>query len=71
MGTPSAELAEDGGAVAVEIDAEALAEAIEGLSVDRTANAEVRRKARELATSRFSPQEVAAAYERLYEDIHG
>jgi phosphatidylinositol alpha-1,6-mannosyltransferase len=71
MGTPSAELAEDGGAVAVEIDAEALAEAIEGLSVDQTANAEVGRKARELATSRFSPQEVAAAYERLYEDIHG
>jgi glycosyltransferase involved in cell wall biosynthesis len=71
MGTPSAELAEDGGAVAVETNAEALAEAIEGLSTDRAANAEVRHKARELATSRFSPQEVAAAYELLYEEIHG
>jgi glycosyltransferase involved in cell wall biosynthesis len=71
MGTPSAELAEDGGAVAVETDAEALAEAIEGLSTDQAANAEVRHKARELAMSRFSPQEVAAAYELLYEEIHG
>jgi hypothetical protein len=24
-----------------------------------------------LATSRFSPQDVAAAYELLYEEIHG
>ena len=47
------------------------AEAIEGLSTDQAANAEVRHKARELATSRFSPQEVAAAYELLYEEIHG
>jgi phosphatidylinositol alpha-1,6-mannosyltransferase len=71
MGTPAAELAEDGGAVAVEANAEALAEAIEGLSADQAANAEVQRKARELATSRFSPQRVAAAYELLYEEIHG
>jgi phosphatidylinositol alpha-1,6-mannosyltransferase len=71
MGTPSAELAEEGGAVAVETNGEALAEAIEGLSADQVASAEVQRKARRLATSRFSPQEVAAAYELLYEEIHG
>ncbi|MFA9470061.1 MAG: glycosyltransferase family 4 protein [Deltaproteobacteria bacterium] len=70
-GTPSAELAEDGGAVAVETNAEALAEAIEGLSADQAASAELRRQARELATSRFSPRAVAAAYELLYEEIHG
>ena len=70
-GTPSAELAEDGGAVAVETNGEALAEAIEGLSAGQAFHAEIRRRARELATSRFSPQEVAAAYELLYEEIHG
>jgi glycosyltransferase involved in cell wall biosynthesis len=70
-GTPSAELAEDGGAVAVETNGEALAEAIEGLSADQAFHAEIARRARQLATSRFSPQEVAAAYELLYEEIHG
>jgi len=70
-GSPSAELAEDGGAVAVETNGEALTEAIEALSVDEAWRAEVGQKARALAASRFSPQEVAAAYELLYEEIHG
>ncbi len=69
-GTPSGELAEGGGAVAVEIDGEALAEAIERLSADGESRTEVGRKARALATSKFSPQEVAGAYELLYEEIH-
>jgi glycosyltransferase involved in cell wall biosynthesis len=70
-GTPSAELAEEGGAVAVETDGEALATAIENLSADQAGLAKLGAKARALATSRFSPQEVAAAYELLYEEIHG
>jgi len=70
-GTPSAELAEDGGAVAVETSGEALAAAIESLSGDRAAIGVVGRKARALATSKFSPQTVAEAYEVLYEDLHG
>jgi len=70
QGTPSAELAEGGGAVAVETDGEALAEAIERLSADKASSAEIGQKARALATSKFSPQEVAAAYELLYEEIH-
>jgi len=70
-GTPSAELAEGGAAVAVETNGEALAEAIEGLSTNEASYAEVGQKARALATSKFSPQEVAAAYELLYEEIHG
>ena len=70
-GTPSAELAEDGGAIAVEPNGEALAEAIEGLSADQASREKIGRKARELATSRFSPQEVAAAYEVLYEEVDG
>jgi phosphatidylinositol alpha-1,6-mannosyltransferase len=69
-GTPSAELAESGGAVAVETSGEALAEAIESLSADRATYAEIAHEARALAISRFSPQEVAAAYELLYEEIH-
>ena len=70
-GTPSEELAEDGGAVAVETNGEALAAAIERLSADGASRTEVGQTARALATSKFSPQEVAAAYERLYEEIHG
>jgi glycosyltransferase involved in cell wall biosynthesis len=70
-GTPSAELAGGGGAVAVETDGEALAEAIESLSADERSCQEIGRRARELATSKFSPQEVAAAYELLYGELHG
>jgi len=70
-GTPSAELAEDGAAIVVETDGEALAAAIESLSADEATCAEVGAKARALAMSRFSPQEVAAAYELLYEEVNG
>jgi len=68
--TPAAELAEGGGALAVEMSGEAVAEAIESLSTDEHARAKIGSKARALATSKFSPIEVAAAYERLYEEIH-
>ncbi|TFH32001.1 MAG: hypothetical protein E4H00_02325 [Myxococcales bacterium] len=71
MGTPSAELAEGGGAVAVEADGEALAVAIDTLCADEVACTEVGARARALATSRFSPREVAGAYELLYEELHG
>ena len=54
----------------METNGEALAEAIESLSADQASYAEVGRKAHALATSKFSPQEVAAAYELLYEEIH-
>ncbi len=70
-GTPSEELAEDGGAVVVETAGQALAAAVERLSTDEDAYLDVGTKARALATSRFSPQAVAAAYELLYEEVHG
>jgi phosphatidylinositol alpha-1,6-mannosyltransferase len=70
-GTPSAELAEGGAAIAVETSGEAVAEAIERLSGNRAAIDTVGRKARALVTSQFSPQAVAEAYEVLYEEIHG
>jgi len=69
-GSPSAELAEGGGAIAVETSGEALAEAIENLSADEASMRAVGQRARALATSKFSPQEVAEAYELLYEEIH-
>ncbi|NNE18414.1 MAG: glycosyltransferase family 4 protein [Myxococcales bacterium] len=69
-GTPSAELAEAGGAIAVEATGDSLAEAIERLSADQAAIDAVGRNARALVTSKFSPQAVAEAYEVLYKDIH-
>lgn len=68
-GTPSAELADDGGVIAAETNAEALAEAVERLSADELSRTELGRHARALAISKFSPEEVAGAYEQLYEEI--
>jgi phosphatidylinositol alpha-1,6-mannosyltransferase len=70
-GTPAAELAEDGGALGVETNAEAVAAAIERLSGDRGAYEDLGARARVLATTKLSPQEVAGAYELLYEELHG
>jgi glycosyltransferase involved in cell wall biosynthesis len=68
-GSPAAELAEDEGVVAVEGSGEALAQAVERLSADQARCEAIGRRARSLATSRFSPSEVAAAYESLYEEV--
>lgn len=68
-GTPSEELAELGAAVAVEPDAEALADAVRRLSADEASLIELGHRAHSVATSTFSPKQVAAAYERLYEEI--
>ncbi len=70
-GTPAAELADAGGAVAVETSGEALAHAVEKLSGDAEALSDVGRRARALVLTKFAPREVAAAYELLYEEIHG
>jgi len=67
--TPCGELAGDGGAVAVDTNAEALAEAIEKLSADEPFRAALGRNAHSLAASKFSPQAVTESYERLYEEI--
>jgi phosphatidylinositol alpha-1,6-mannosyltransferase len=68
-GTPSEELAELGAAVAVEPDGEALAAAVERLSSDAASLIELGHWAHRVATSTFSPKQVAAAYEHLYEEI--
>jgi len=69
--TPSAELAEVGGALAVEPSGEALAEAIGNLSENQDSRRKLGIEARALATSRFSPQGVAAEYELLYDAVRG
>ena len=68
-GTPAAELAEGGGAVAVHADGDALAEAIEHLSTDEASGLALGETGRARVASEFSPRKVAAAYERLYEEI--
>jgi glycosyltransferase involved in cell wall biosynthesis len=69
-GTPAAELAEAGGAMAVETEADAVAELIDRLHANTEATQALGRRARALALGRFSPRAGAAAYERLYEEIH-
>jgi phosphatidylinositol alpha-1,6-mannosyltransferase len=70
-GTASAELAEGGGAVAVELSGEAVAAAVERLSGDRAAVDEIGRCGRALVTTELSPSRVAAEYESIYEELHG
>ena len=69
-GTPAAELAEDGGAIAVAPEGAALASAIETLSGDDRGREALERQARELVLQRFSPAKVARQYELLYEALH-
>lgn len=68
-GTPAAELAEEGGAVAVDANAEALAHAVEAFASDEQAGEALCHRARELVLDRFTPEKVAAAYERIYEEL--
>ena len=69
--TPSAELAASGGVVAVDANGEALANAVEGLSSDDARRDGLGQAGRSWALSRFSPSAIAAAYERIYEELHG
>ncbi len=70
-GTPAEELADAGGAIAVETTGAALADAIEKLSVDTDAARSLGEQARQLVLERFSPEKVASAYELLYEEVRG
>ncbi|MGB5681020.1 MAG: glycosyltransferase, partial [Polyangiales bacterium] len=69
-GTPAEELAEDGAAVAVDPTGDALAAAVEALSRDNQGREALGREARALVLRRFSPIEVTAEYEVLYEALH-
>ena len=67
--TPAAELAAEGGALAIEPVPDALASAVDTLSADSAATAALGRAARALTRERFSPTRVAGAYERIYEEL--
>lgn len=67
--TPAAELAEDGAALAVAPDVEAVAEAVARLIDDPTRRTELGRAARSHALARFAPERVAAEYESLYDEL--
>ncbi len=69
--TPAVELAEAGGARAVEPDGDALADAVDALEADPVARQSLQDAGRALATTEFSPMRVAAKYEMLYEEILG
>ena len=69
-GTPAAELAEEGGAIAVVPDGEALAATIQEWSNDRLALEELQRRARALTIEKFAPAKVAASYEQIYDELH-
>ena len=69
-GTPAAELADEGGAIAVAPDGEALAATIQRWSDDRLALEELQRRARALTIEKFAPAKVAASYEQIYDELH-
>ncbi len=68
-GTPAAELASDGAAIAAEADAEAVAEALRRLLDDGDARATVGDAARRAVLERFNPRLMAERYEELYDAV--
>jgi glycosyltransferase involved in cell wall biosynthesis len=69
--TPAAELAEAGGALAVEPDPDAVAAAAQSLLDDDDTRARLCERARALVLNELSPANVAESYERIYEELHG
>jgi phosphatidylinositol alpha-1,6-mannosyltransferase len=70
-GTPGAELAEDGGAVAVAPVAEAVASEIARLLGDDDARRRLGRRARATVLDRYGPGALARSYEALYDELLG
>jgi len=67
--TPAAELADEGAAIAIEPDPEALAATIERFSSDEAARRALAARARTFVTTELTPERVAAAYESLYSEL--
>lgn len=68
-GTSAEELAEDGAALAVEPDRDAVSEAVRRLLQDEEERRRLGRLACESVRRRFRPQGMAAAYEQVYDDL--
>jgi glycosyltransferase involved in cell wall biosynthesis len=69
QGTPAAELAETGGALAVAPAAEAVAVALRNLLDDSGRRAALGARAREVACADYGRAGMARAYERLYDAL--
>ncbi|MBX3270080.1 MAG: glycosyltransferase family 4 protein [Sandaracinaceae bacterium] len=69
--SPAAELAEDGAALAVEPHPDAIAAALDDLADDGAKRAAQGALARRAAQSRYDVAAMAAAYERLYDELAG
>jgi phosphatidylinositol alpha-1,6-mannosyltransferase len=68
-GTPASELAGEGAAIAIDADADAVAEAVDRLRADHAARVELSLRARSFVATRLSPERVAAEYESLYDEL--
>jgi glycosyltransferase involved in cell wall biosynthesis len=68
-GTPAAELASDGAALAVAPEVDVIAETVSALLDDDARRAMIGRAARAHALERFAPERVAAQYESLYDEL--
>ena len=68
-GTPAAELATGGGALAVAPALEPIAEAVSSLLDDDARRAAIGRTGRAFALERFAPDRVAGQYESLYDEL--
>ncbi len=68
-GTPAAELATGGAALAVAPETEALARTLGGLLGDESARHALGERARQRATVEHDPARMAAAYEALYDEL--
>jgi len=68
-GVPSAELAEGGGAIAVEAGVPALCEAVGRLLESASARSSLGQRGRDVAQATYDPATVASAYETVYDAL--
>jgi glycosyltransferase involved in cell wall biosynthesis len=68
-GTPAQELAEEAAAVAVEDSREATSAAVLSLLRNNAERASVGERAAKAVSERFTPQAMASAYERIYDEL--
>ena len=68
-GTPAEELAAEGGALKVETRREAVSELTRRLLEDATLRAELGARARQTVVQSYSPEQMAASYETLYDQL--
>jgi phosphatidylinositol alpha-1,6-mannosyltransferase len=68
-GTPAEELAAEGGALKVETRREAVSELTRRVLEDATLRAQLGERARQTVERSYSPEQMAASYEALYDEL--